>query len=189
MTADLPASPPTSCSFRVVLIAGAGDAGRDGAYELLDRIPPLTVPVIASVRSAGHGPLEDLADGADCRVIQHGDRLETASRWLAPTTRDTYVRNGAFELGDEHDGLPDEVPSLGKLYHSLRVDLGSRVFAVVIDAERADTPQLRLLAQRGARVVSPIDAGPAAVPRSMDVDSIVDYLGAAAGALRAPVPT
>jgi CheB methylesterase len=161
--------------IRAVLIAGADEVGREGAIELLDRLPLLRCPIIICIRNADLTSIRSRIDGARTRWAVDGEPLDAAHVWIAPPGRHTHVRDGRFRLS-EGDGSLADAPSLGKLYHSLRVELGSRVFAVVIDTERTNTPQLRLLAQRGARVVSPIDCGNDAVATFWTPDTIVDHL-------------
>lgn len=170
--------------LQVVLIAGEGLAGVGHTVTLLDRLPTLRCPTIVCLRHTDLGPLAARVDGAAVRWVEHGAAIADATVWIALPGEVVYVRDGAFEVSPSvplHDG-----PSLGKIYHSLRVAYGSRVFAVVVDPEHADTPHLRLLVQRGARVVSPIDCTDGAAPEVWPMDRIVDHLGAEA-AIRAEV--
>jgi hypothetical protein len=177
MSAFMPESPlMTRSPIRAVLLAGAGEVGVSGLVELLDRLSPLRCPIIACIRNGDIGALQSRIDGVDTRWATERAELDAAALWIAPPNQHTFVRNGRFLMSGADDTSPAEAPSLGKLYHSLRVDYGSRVFAVVIDAERPNTPPLRLLAQRGARVVSPIDCGPEAVALQWTNDEIVNHL-------------
>lgn len=181
-----PVEPTKRTSIRAVLIAGAGAVGLAGATELLDQLPTLRCPVIVSLRGVesgtpgpGRGDIDRLharIDGLSTRWATHGAALDAATVWIAPADRHTYVRDGHFELSDSASTSPAETPSLGKLYHSLRVEFGSRVFAVVIDESEPNSPTLRLLAQRGARVVSPLDCGPDDIARHWSSRRIVDHL-------------
>ncbi len=164
-------------AIRAVLIAGAGEVGREGAIGLLDRLPLLRCPIIVCVRDAALTSIRSRIDGVRTRWVVDDEPIETASVWIAPPGRHTHLRDGRFRLSEADDGSPTDAPSLGRLYHSLRVDFGSRVFAVVIDTKRTNTPQLRLLAQRGARVVSPIDYGEDAVATFWTPEAIVTHLG------------
>ena len=172
----LPAQPTSRTPIRAVLIAGAGTVGLAGATALLDQLPALRSPIIVSLRDAGNEPLRARVDGVETRWAAHGAALGDASRWIAPPDRHTFVRNGRFELSDAGSTSPAETPSLGKLYHSLRVEFGSRVFAVVIDETDPNSPTLRLLAQRGARVVSPLECGPDDIARHWAPQRITDHL-------------
>ena len=163
--------------IRVVLIAGAGPVGLDGAAAILDQLPELRSPIIVSVRNAAIDQLGTRIDGVRTRWATHGSDLEEASLWIAPPDRHTFVRDGRFELSGAESTSPAETPSLGKLYHSLRVEFGSRVFAVVIDETESNSPTLRLLAQRGAQVVSPLVGRPDDIARHLAPERIIDHLG------------
>ena len=165
-------------STRAVLIAGAGPVGLAGASALLDDLPELRIPIMVSLRNTEIDCLRSRIDGTRTRWATDGARLEEASLWIAPTDRHTFVRDGRFELSGPESTSPAETPSLGKLYHSLRVEFGSRVFAVVIDETDPNSPTLRLLAQRGAQIVSPLECGPDDIARHWDPDRITDHLRA-----------
>lgn len=169
---------PTHCrtAIRAVLIAGAGRVGLDGATSLLDHLPELRIPIIVSLRDAEIDRLHNRIDGVRTRWATHGAPIDDASLWIAPTERHTLVRDGRFELSGPESTSPAETPSLGKLYHSMRVEYGSRVFAVVIDESSPNCPTLRLLAQRGARVVSPLECGPDDIARHWSSDQIAAHL-------------
>lgn len=169
---------PSRTPIRVVLLAGAGQVGLFGATALLDRLPTLRRPVIVSLRDTELDRLRVRIDGEQTRWVTHGAHIDDASLWIAPSDRHTCVRDGRFELSGAESTAPADTPSLGKLYHSLRVEFGSRVFAVVIDETDCDSPTLRLLAQRGSRVVSPLDCGPDDIARHWTHDEIVAHLGA-----------
>lgn len=172
----LPAQPTSRTPIRAVLIAGAGTVGFVGATALLDQLPELRSPVIVSLRGIGTEQLSSRVDGVGTRWAAHGAALGDASRWIAPPDRHTFVRDGHFEVSDAGSTSPAETPSLGKLYHSLRVEFGSRVFAVVIDETDPNSPTLRLLAQRGARVVSPLECGPDDIAHQWAPQRIADHL-------------
>lgn len=176
-------TPPTGgrTAIRVVLIAGAGPSALAVATDLLDRLPELRSPVIVGLRDVDLGPLEARLDGERARWVAHGAELGGASLWLAPQDRHTCVRNGRFELSGVERTAPEGTPSLGRLLHSLRVEFGSRVFAVVVDEHEHDSPTLRLLAQRGATIVSPLEYGAHDIARHLSSTEIVDLLGAALG--------
>lgn len=163
--------------IQTVLIAGAGSVGVAGAAALLDELPRLRRPIIVSLRDADLGRLHARIDGVETRWVTHGAVLDDASLWIAPSDRHSYVRNGRFELSGDESTSPADTPSLGKLYHSLRVEFGSRVFAVVIDESQPDSPTLRLLAQRGARVVSPLECGPDDIAQHWSRREIAEHLG------------
>lgn len=163
-------------TVRAVLIAGAGQVGIDGATTLLDRLPELRRPIIVSLRNADIDHLRSRIDGVRTQWVTHGSAVDDASLWIAPPDRHTFVRKGRFELSGPESTSPATMPSLGKLYHSMRVEYGSRVFAVVIDENEPNRPTLRLLAQRGACVVSPLEAGPDDIAQHWSQDRIVDHL-------------
>lgn len=180
----IPGQPTNRTSIRAVLIAGAGAVGLAGATELLDRLPALRCPVIVSLRASNDVDIHSLhgrIDGRATRWVTHGATLDDASLWIAPVDRHTFIRDGRFELSDAGGTSPAATPSLGKLYHSLKVEFGSRVFAVVIDETEPNSPTLRLLAQRGARVVSPLECGPDDVARHWSPRRIADHLGETLG--------
>ena len=174
-----PSQPTTTARtpIKAVLIAGAGEIGRTGARELLARLAPLLCPIIVCIRDADLGSFDDDIDGTRTRWVVEGADIEAAAIWFAPPNRHTFVRDGRFFLSKDDSTFPADAPSLGKLYHSLRLGYGSRVFAIVIDTERIDTPELRLLSQRGARVVTPIDCGERAVATYWSSDEIAEHLG------------
>jgi hypothetical protein len=171
-----PVQPNRATSIRVVLIAGAGPVGLNGAIALLDRLPELRSPVVVSLRDANVDRLEARIDGRRTRWATQGAVLDEASQWIAPPDRHTWIRDGRFELSGDESTAPAQTPSLGKLYHSLRIEFGSRVFAVVIDETEPNSPTLRLLAQRGARVVSPLECGPGDVAHHRSSTEIVAHL-------------
>ncbi|MEZ5246335.1 MAG: hypothetical protein R2707_14630 [Acidimicrobiales bacterium] len=171
-----PVQPTSHTSIRVVLIAGAGPVGLTGAIALLDQLPELRCPVVVSVRGASIDHLQTHIDGVRSRWATHGALLDDAALWISPPNRHTYIRDGRFELSGDESTAPATMPSLGKLYHSLRVEFGSRVFAVVIDETEPNSPTLRLLAQRGARVVSPLECGPGDIAHHRSSQEIVTYL-------------
>ena len=180
-TAAIP-HPTSTSKVKVVLIAGAGPVGQEHASALLDHLPSLTCPLVVCLRDADLGPLRSRLDGVDFRWAEHGASLDLARVWLAPPGHQTYVRDGRFEVVATTSGLDADGPSLGKIYHALRTAFGSRVFAMVVDPDRPDTPHLRLLSQRGARVVSPIDCGDDAVAKFWPIDRIVSHLASEVGA-------
>lgn len=185
----LPPAPSTGgrTAIRVVLIAGAGPTALAVTTDLLDRLPELRIPVIVGLREVDLGPLEARLDGDRTRWVTQGAELGRAALWLAPQDRHTCVRNGRFELSGVERTAPEGTPSLGRLLHSLRLELGSRVFAVVADEHEHGSPTLRLLAQRGATIVSPIEYGAHDVARHLSSTEIVDLLGATLGTTRGKV--
>jgi len=172
-----PVQPMSRTSIRAVLISGAGPVGLAGATALLEQLPELRSPIIVSLRDADLTRLHSRIGSTTTRWATDGASLDDASVWIAPSDRHTYVRDGRFELSGADSTSPADTPSLGKLYHSLRVEFGSRVFAVVIDETDRNSPSLRLLAGRGAQVVSPLDCGPDDIAQHWSTGRIATHLG------------
>jgi chemotaxis response regulator CheB len=160
----------------IVVVAGAHREGLAIAGRLLDDLPVLRCPTIVSVRDIDEALLHGRLDGLDARPVFDGASLGDARIWIAPTDRNTLVLDGRLRTEDPGQRVSGDLPSLGKLYHSVRVSFGSRVFAVVADAEQAGGACLRLLEDRGACVVRPLELEPSADTDSWSIPAIVGHL-------------
>jgi chemotaxis response regulator CheB len=160
----------------LVLVAGARAEGLSIATRLLDALPDLTCPTVVSIRDVDPLDLSALVDGTRVRGVVDGARLDDARVWIAPTDRNTVVQEGSLRTDAPGHRVTGDLPSLGKLYHSVRLSFGSRVFAVVADAERAGGAALRLLGDRGACVVRPLELEPSPESSHWSIPTIVGHL-------------
>lgn len=160
----------------IVLIAGAHREGLDIAGRLLEELPALRCPTIVTVRNVDADLVRHRLDGLDFRPVEDGAELCDAPVWVAPTDRNTIVVDGRLRTDAPGHRVSGDLPSFGKLYHSVRVSFGSRVFAVVADAEHAGDACLRLLENRGACVVRPLELDPSTETDNWSIPAIVSHL-------------
>jgi chemotaxis response regulator CheB len=160
----------------LVLIAAARTEGLSIAARLLDALPDLSCPTVVSIRDVDPRDLRALVDGTRVRDVVDGARLDDARVWIAPTDRNTVVSEGSLRTDAPGHRVAGDLPSLGKLYHSVRLSFGSRVFAVVADAEHAGDAALRLLGDRGACVVRSLELEPSSESSHWSIPTIVGHL-------------
>lgn len=160
----------------LVLIAGAHSEGMTIARRLLDVLPSLVCPTVVSIRAAEPAALRKMIHETAARAVTDGDRLANADVWVAPADRNTVVSDGILRTDAPGHRVGGHLPSLGALYHSVRVEFGSRVFAVVADPEHSGGANLRLLRDRGACIVRPLELEPSADMSHWSIPTIVDHL-------------
>lgn len=185
ITASATSRPHGGTRIRIVLLAGAGPVGVEHTTAVLDRLPSLACPVVVCLRDADAESLGS-RPGAAVRWATDGTVVDEGRVWVTHPERQTIVRDGRFEVTEAGGDRPVGGPSLAKMYHSLRTGYGSRAFVVLSDPDRSDTPHLRLLAQRGATVVSTIEC-PACGLDVWPVARVVAHLEAEVGTCRGPV--
>lgn len=160
----------------LVLLAAARSEGLAIVADLLGALPDLRCPTVVSIRDVDPVEIRALVDGTRVCDVVDGARLDDARVWIAPTDRNTVVHEGSLRTDAPGHCVAGDLPSLGKLYHSVRLSFGSRVFAVVADPERAGDAALRLLGDRGACVVRSLELEPSTESSHWSIPTIVGHL-------------
>lgn len=166
----------------IVLAVGDDAVGVRDAAEFLATVPELDCPVVVCAAPSSLERLNEQVGAAGALRCTDDRPLDDAPVWIVPEGHLATVDRDRWTLTN-HPNV-DFDAQVGRLCSSLKASYRSRVFMVCSGAVLDENPLVRLLVQRGARLVETHDRPDRGLADHASVAEIVAHLGASVGTIR-----